>query len=94
MILFWIVITAATLASFFFTAANYSFFVYSRTRLAELLGEGRRAKRIDRLERERDDLMLVTSLLRTAGNIAIFVTMLKHCTTSACGNRCRNPTSR
>ena len=76
MILFWIVISAATLASFFFTAANYSFFVYSRTRLAELLGEGRRAKRIDRLERERDDLMLVTSLLRTAGNIAIFVTML------------------
>ena len=74
--IFWLVILLAALASFFFTAANYALFDYSRSKLAEVLESRGHPEWMDRFEARRDELLLSTSLLRTAMNLIIFVAML------------------
>ena len=76
MILFWLTIISAALGGFFFTAANYALFDYSPSKLAEILEARGRSRWMDRLDARREDLLLATSVLRTAMNLVILVAML------------------
>lgn len=76
MIVFWLIIISAALASFFFTAANFALFDYSRSKLDEVLEARGRAAWMDRLDARRDELLLTSSLLRTVMNLIILVAML------------------
>ncbi len=70
---------AACLLSCYFSACNIALKSFSRTRLAEVLGESGRAHSVDHAEmfgRRIGDLMLMTGTLRTCLNLATLLAML------------------